>query len=156
MTMVITTARNGQLLREYAKSKQGMERVAIFPEAGHSSEEQAFFLKNNVENYDEIVTFSAYIISDAAPGSLQILDDLNRTNAIRHGDSVNKIGMALWHRFTIGSQAYETLESARNQLPLLRSREEIEALISNIAESLGDSIEKHSFLTAAYKHIDTL
>lgn len=70
----IITAIHGQALRDYAATKATNKRVAIFPEAGLSPLEQSVFIKNEESNYDEVITFSPYIISSVQQSMVHVID----------------------------------------------------------------------------------
>lgn len=148
MPTKIITAMEGETLRDYAKSKDGENRVAIFPEAGLSASEQAAFLLTSGDDFDEVITFSPFIISDAVAGSLMVLDS-DSDVSLKLGDSISRISMKLGYPETIGGIALSVIKEAREQLESATSAEEITGLISDINHTLGDSVEKVLFVKVA-------
>jgi len=155
MTIIIT-ARDGKTLRDYAASRSGNPRTAIFPEMGLSPDEQAAFLEEHGGEYDEVITFSAFIVSDASPGSLQVLGEDPADVPLKQGDSVNKITMKLWRSDTIGNRGQAILDDARNRLGLADDRRSVEKIIHSVYESLGDSVERVLFIRTAMSKADSL
>ena len=153
---IITTAKDGQTLRDYATSIKHDKNVLIFPESGLSANEQAAFLLSIGDKYSEVVTFSSFIISDAAEDQLKILDDKSFQCPVNHGDSVNKITMALGRRQTIGDSALATLAQASTKIVTANRTVDIDNIIKSISNKLGDSVEKMFFLKDAYAKIDRL
>lgn len=157
MTLMITTAFDGPALREYAATKAGNKRIAIFPETGLSANEQAGFILEHGASYDEIVTFSTFIISDAQNGSLNILGNHRADGcSIRHGDSVNKVCMNLGRRSTIGDIAQAKIDQAYAVVRETKCPVQISSSIDSISHELGDSTEKILFLKFAYNKADSL
>ena len=69
-------------------------------------------------DFEEVITLSPFIISEAANGQLVVLgpDQDAEHVMLRHGDSVNKVTMSLWRRETIGRQP-ATRQVARQASP---------------------------------------
>lgn len=157
--IIVTTARSGDALRRYAEQNADKPRVAIFPEQGLSPEEQAAFLAQHGEGYDEVITFSPFIVSDAARDALNILD-LSREEAtklnIKHGDSINRITKGLWRPSTIGGLAQSRIDSYRDTLEKTRSVEQIDDLIDTAYRELGDSVERILLIDQAIKKCEAL
>jgi len=140
----IITAKNGQTLRDYAESTKMLDdesRIAYFPETQLSPAEQQEWLYGNEAKYDIVITFSAFILSDAE--KITILDDdPEDPSYIKHGDSINKITMNLWTSMTIGSIAVDTFEAYRSIVENTTNKKELKNILNKMNQELGDSIEK--------------
>ena len=152
---VVTTAANAQMLRDYASTKQNDPKVAIFPENGRSAAEQATYLSTKDDSISEIITFSPFIISDAAPGCLNVLDLSESQHNIHYGDSVNRVTLRLWRKSTIGACAEAYIESVRAKVSNTSNVEHLETLAEQM-DHVGDSVEKHILMNSIYKKIDQL
>jgi hypothetical protein len=153
---IVTTAKDGQTLRDYANLIKHDKNVIIFPESGLSANEQTAFMLSTGDKYTEVVTFSSFIISDAAEDQLKILDDESFQCPVHHGDSINKVTMGIWRRETIGDSALEKLTEARTKLNSANSEVAINKIIKSLSRQLSDSVEKMFFLKVAYDKIDRL
>ena len=139
--MKVTTALNGTRLRDYAQGHVDNPRVSIFPEAGLSPDEQAAFLLERGDEFDEIITFSPFILSDTPQEALNVLDDEQGVFVENHrqGASVNKITMN-WRRETIGEIAKQHFDALREKA-LGDETPDYEALMRQ-AYDMGDSVEQ--------------
>jgi hypothetical protein len=153
---IIITAHDGDKLREYAKLYRNNKNVLTFPEYGLSANEQANIVKSVGNDHEKIITFSSFIISDAEEGKLIIIDNDEHQCPINHGDSINKITMALGRKETIGNMALSKLKAAREQVETASTKEDILNIITHISRDIGDSIEKMLFIKTAYSKIDNL
>lgn len=149
----VTTAANAQTLRDYAATKRHCSAVAIFPESGCSAAEQADFIRTLKSDIEEVITFSPFIISDAPPGCLHVLDLSDSQHGIKQADSVNRITMRLWRKSTIGAMGDTAIEAIRTQVNETSDVAQLEALADRLSE-LGDSVERHILLTAIYRKSD--
>lgn len=155
MRTIVTTARSGEMLREYAAKMSGCDGIVAFPEAGLSPIEQACFMEQSAGRYCEVITFSSFIISDADVGCLRVLG-AEANVYIKHGDSVNRVTMSLGQRDTIGSIAAAKLASARSAVSKALSADDINEIIDGVVRLLGDSVEKTLFVKMALDRIDSL
>lgn len=137
LKMNIYTSKSGAILREYVRNIDlKSSRVAIFPEHGLDANEQAQWLKENRELYDEVYTLSPFILSDSKEVILISSSlEANHSSGIKFGDSVNKVTMKLWRGCTVGDIAKEQIERIRETCAT-----EEEAY--DAADHLGDSVEK--------------
>jgi len=147
--MKVVTAERGKALRDYAKKFTGVERVAIFPESGLSPNEQALFIKARGSDFDIIITFSAFIISDA--DEVEIIDCEKK---IKAGSSINQITMSLWRSQTVGELVKDKFTSLR-QVANNGKQEQIDCAIDQ-AYQLGDSIERTLFISFALSKANSL
>lgn len=145
--MMVITAQNGDKLREFASQAEGDKNIAIFPESGLSAQEQAAFLKKNADRFTSVITFSPYIISDAA--KVKVIDDHEHEIDIRHGSSVNDINLKLWRIETIGDIALDRFQDLEIKLDKANSEREVQNVINTTFKQLGDSIERSFFLQKA-------
>ena len=135
--MKVITAKDGHKLRALAKSLEGNKHIAIFPENGLSPEEQAHFLKDNMGKYESVITFSAFIISDAE--EVSVIDDPEIR--IVKGCSVNFVTMQLWRRETVGELALAEFNRLKAELERVEDYDDLQSLIKE-AYRLGDSVER--------------
>lgn len=156
MTCMVTTAISGEVLRLYSARHRDDPKVAVFPESGLSPTEQSNFLRIHSFRYEEIITFSSYIISDAPNGYLRVLDAKPVDINIQHGQSVNSITAALGCCRTIGSMASERLTRAASTVEGASSPEDIQRIIDDVTANLGDSVEKNLFISTALRRKCTL
>lgn len=140
MAVKITTAIDGDTLRKYAERVTGDPGICVFPEARLSPSEQASFVQQNGYRFDEIITFSSFIISDAEDGCVTVLD--RECHGVRHGDSINKVCMNLWRRETIGDVVESKFENVRLRIERAETDSVLELLLNEVAYSFGDSVEK--------------
>jgi restriction system-associated AAA family ATPase len=104
-----------------------------------------------------ITTHTPFLISDSKPEKVLVFDK-DKTNgavSIRHPDyntlgaSINKITMSTFgKRETIGGHAQALLEDLRRRFA--EGKEDKEALITEIHQQLGDSVEKVLLLNAIF------
>jgi hypothetical protein len=140
--MKVITAEDGKTLRDFALENR-KDHVAVFPECGLNAEEQANWLLQNKDRFDMVITFSPFIVSDALPQDLTVLD---RVYQHTQGNSVNKITMNLWRSQTVGAIISQEIDKLKDQVSLIKTQEDIDALLSK-TDHLGDSVEKHLLLT---------
>jgi hypothetical protein len=137
--MRVVTAKEGKTLRDFAKSVENNNLIAIFPEHGLSPNEQAAWLKENEGRFISVITFSPFIVSDAQ--DLHVMDsDVN----IDMGSSVNKVTLVLWRSETIGDVAKDKLKQLRDKSEKA-NKEDLQAIIDEAYE-LGDSVERVLFI----------
>jgi hypothetical protein len=150
--MKVITAEDGKTLRDFAANQAGFgtneikDNIAVFPESGLNAEEQANWLLQNKDRFDMVITFSPFIVSDALPQDLTVLD---RVYQHTQGNSVNKITMNLWHSQTVGAIISQEIDKLKDQVSLIKTQEDIDALLSK-TDHLGDSVEKHFLLTSIF------
>ena len=149
----VVTASSGQMLRDYASRRRGQPRVAVFPESGLSPGEQAAFMNEYADQYDEIVTFSPFIISDARPNALRVLDQ--PFHDLCRGDSVNRIVMRLGQGHTIGGGVRAQLDRAIAAFSDATTAEAIDEVIRGL-NHLGDSVEEITTVKLAMDKRDRL
>lgn len=113
--VLVTTAKSGEVIRSYAESVKGKDRISVFPESGLTMLEQAEFVSKYGHLYNEIVTLSPFIVSEAETGCLTILDASEDDDHFRHGTSITTISMNLWTHKTIGHNAESKLNEARSK-----------------------------------------
>jgi len=139
--MKVITAISGKNLREYADNRDAHpdSRVAIFPECSLDPNEQAAWLLENQDRFDEVITFSPFIISDATRDELVILD--GEDDYFHHqGDSVNKITMCLHgRRETVGDRVTNYFKNIHEEW--YNGGSNIDELMKK-ADKMGDSVEK--------------
>ena len=140
----VTTATSGQTLRAYADGKRNDGRVAIFPEAGLDANEQAAWLADHGDNFDEVITLSAFIISDAPTEQIHVIDKPN--HELVHGQSVVKVTMRLWRSSTIGDRAKSTLTAFHERISAEADPDKADRLINAIDKAVGDSVERSMLL----------
>lgn len=138
--IIVTTAKSGQALRDYAFTRSSNPRVAVFPESGLSASEEAQWLEQEMANYDEVITFSPFIISDAPKGSLSILDSAQI--CIEHGDHIQKVLSKLGYRGSIGTLAKNKIDKFEKLVKNANSTEEIDLASQELISSVGESIER--------------
>lgn len=149
MTLVIT-ALSGEHLRHYAEINAGNKLIAVFPEHGLSPQEQAAFLVYEGHRYTEVITFSPFIISDAA--ELKILEG---DTGITQGDSVKTILMKLGQEKSIGHVVAGKLDKAAMLIEKSESLAELNEINDEI-EQLGNSEEVIILLNISYRKYNQL
>jgi hypothetical protein len=100
----VITATSGKALREFIASYTG--DAVVFPEMSLDANEQAAYIKDN-PHVNTIITLSPWIVSEAT--NLQVID--KPAHGVRFGDSVNKVSMNLWRKYTIGDTALIFLDT---------------------------------------------
>jgi len=144
--MKVVTAKSGKVLREYAASKTNVDRVVIFPENGLDPNEEAAFITENAGKFDEIITFSPFILSDMLPENIVVLDfdgtELYDDTIYRQGCSVNWITMTLWRASTTGDVAIKHFDDIRETFNASGNSNELVDELCKKANKMGDSVEK--------------
>lgn len=130
------TSKSGKVLREFLERVDPFtERVAFYPETGLDSEEQAYWIKENIDKFDVVYTLSPFIISDSK--ELFLIHDLTSEPEKMtglFGASVNKVTMNLWRGCMVG-EITRTIIDETKEIP------NTEKALKKLDE-LGDSIEK--------------
>lgn len=153
MATKVYTAHSGEALRAFAQTLENNPRVSVFPEAKLSPAEQANFVTDNVGKFDAIVTFSAFIISDTNSDDLCIIDfdkSIRDQSKVKFGDSINRINSIIWKTDTIGKAATEQIEHYRNCADKCTTKAEVELVINDAVNTLGDSVGKIILLKVLY------
>lgn len=132
------TALKGKSLVEFSKQFTNCEKVCILPEGFLSPAELQSFVKDYSDMYDVVLTFSAFILTDV--NSVTVIDSNTSSPTIKRGDSVNRINMQLWTKYTIGEKVrdeFKEIEETVNN-NTVTADDAIDALYS----MYGDSVER--------------
>lgn len=137
-----------QEVRNYIANLKDKENVIIFPENGLHPLEQADFVSSLPEDFNgDIISFSAFIISDFKEGEVFLvqenlkLKEFSKFNT--YGASVNKINSSLLgSKKYIGNKVFKEFENKVNEAENINDYDTLHKLFLEIDYGFGESVEK--------------
>ncbi len=125
----------GQIVREYIETISDKNNAIILPENGLDLEEQSKFIENKLEEdfNGDVITFSAYIISDTPTGSVYNINlEQNKFKLEKNHD----------HKFGNSADLTATTVIGKNQSCSSLAIKELE----KIKQDVKDGIDKKDIL----------
>lgn len=133
--MIAYTARSWKALSDFSELKLNVEHCSLFPEHTNSPLELKSFVKDNRDKYREVITFNAYLLSDA--DEVHVID--MPKVLIKRGESSNLISRKIWGSETIGLSVYTEIENLK--LKVENGEVSVEDAL-RLAYQFGDSVER--------------
>lgn len=137
----------GNIIRKYIETILDKNNVIVFPENGLDLDEQSKFIENKVtEDFKgDIITFSAYIISDAPTDSVYSIKleknkfNLEKNQDHKFGNSADLTASTIMGKYqTCSSLAIKELEKIKQDINDGIDKRDI---LNNLSK-IGESFEK--------------